>query len=315
MASNAIAVATTLVLPRVLVLLQLSLPYALHAGRRLSQRIRGRSGSESGRLTSHAMETFRSADSIGNAASKLTRQHLSMQRVALGIKERTFRARCRELCSNLREDKWGFSIICLAVLGLGAFYVGIQAIAILTARMLSSSYGISRLPSCGFWVSGKAPHDPRLLNDTNIGASWEPFIAQRIYEAVFEAEAQLARHGGDKFDIPVFTGSKIRYLEYLNEPCPFANECCAGERSAFTLDTGAQSARILGINAAEGYTFRKRISCAPLVRQSSDSTFATRGYPDPEAVEKHYMARPGDTYSSMQVLGETSCRDTRYRTG
>ena len=310
MASNAIAVATTLVLPRILILFQLCLPFVLYLGRRMIQPIRGRVEEESGRLTSHALETFRSADSLGTAASRLMRQHFGKQHIALGAKDHNLRTRCRQLWLNLKADKWGFSVICLAILALGAFYIGIQATAILTARMVSTSHGISTSPDCGLWVPG----DPTSLKDTNIGPSFGAVLTQRLYEDVFEAEAQygeaVTRTPGSDYAV-----SKVEYREYKNEPCPFANECCAGERSAFTLDTGVQNARILGINTAEAYSFRKSISCAPLIRQSSNESLATEAYPDLESIEKHYKARPGDSYSSMQVLGETSCYGTRYPIG
>ena len=108
--------------------------------------------------------------------------------------------------------------------------------------------------------------------------------------------------------------SSIDYRVYMDQPCPFATECCIKNKSALTLDTGNQSARILGINTEEKFSFRKSITCTPLIRRSSISAFPTGAYPDLDSIEGIYMARPGDTYDSMQVLGKTYCHDTRYPT-
>ena len=180
MSSNAVAVATTLVLPRVLMLLQLCLSFVLGIGRWIIQRVRGQAGEVSGRITSHALETFQCADSIGTAASRLTQQHLGMSHLVLGAGGHNLRRRYRDLCANFQEDKWGFSIICLTILTLGSFYVGIQAIAVLTAKIMSTNYGISTSLTCGYWV----PVDPTSNNNATIAPAFGPFITQRVYEAV-----------------------------------------------------------------------------------------------------------------------------------
>ena len=96
MITNAIAIVTTLVLPSLLILVQLWLPSILRLVRRVTER-------EPGRLTSHMLDTFQEADSIGAAATGLTYEHLGMQHIEIGANENCIRMRCHEITRTFKR--------------------------------------------------------------------------------------------------------------------------------------------------------------------------------------------------------------------
>ena len=216
--SNAIAVATTLTLPRLLIVLQLILPSILRALCRLTQRIRDGRDQNAGRLALHVLDTFQEADSIGAAATGLTREHLGMRRIKIGAEQSNFWIYCSEIYANFQEDKWGFCTICLAILGLGGFYIGIQVIAVLTVGIVSSRFGFSTSPACGWWL----PTGPI---GNNVTPGFNVITAEDEYEAIAYAESNYGTSGVGRSGSE-YVSQKIDFQEYQDRPCPFAHECC-----------------------------------------------------------------------------------------
>ena len=284
-------------------LLQACLPLVVRYGLRLKASIQGSLEREPGRISSHALQTFQNAGSIGSAATGLASEHLAMQHVEVGASEQNFWTFIIQIQSNYQQDRWGFSIICLVVLALGAFYIGIQAMAILTAGIVSSSFGVPTSSGCGFWL----PVDP--VSDD--GYSFGPTNTEEMYESIHYAEA---RYGGALLGMPGFetVRQRIDYQVFHNGSCPFTVQCCLSNRSAITFDTGKQSAQVLGINTMEEYSFRRQLRCAPLISPNLNN-FSSRETQN-DVIENHYKARPGDSYRSMQVLDRESCYDFRYCT-
>ena len=299
--TNTIAIATTLTLPRILILIQLGLPYVVRATRRLNHS--SEPERQSGRLTSHTLQTFQNAESIGSAASELVRRHLGMPHIEIGVNNHGFRTCCHEICTNFQENKWAFSILFLAVLTLGAFYIAIQIIAILTTGIVSNSFGVSNLSTCGLWL----PLSP-FTNETTQGPvmiTADGFHEAIAYTEMFYGTATLGRRSSE------YANQKIDYRTYQNRPCPFAHEYCVGNSSALIMDTGVQSIRVLGINTAEQYFFRKRVACAPLVMEvSKNSSFRELR----NGIELSYQARSGDPYVMMQVMNSEKCERYGYQT-
>ena len=314
--TNAIAVATTLTLPRLLVLLQVSLPFILKATRYLPRLFPRRKRS---RLTSHILETFRDAETIGVAASRLTRRHLGMQHVTLAENDPDFQRRYYNFFANFQEDKWTFSIICLGILSLGAFYIGMQAVAILTSGIVSGNFGLSNSPDCGWWIP------PPVVSST-IPYQVPPFVlpSEAHYESINYAE----RHYGTTSMSSAgsaFVSQRISYKENLCAPCPFDHRCCAGENPAFLVDTGYQSSRILGINTAEQHLFRMQTVCTPLNSQLPNGTVpivlnsnsmervpTSNASMDKKSLEQSFHARPGDSYNYMRITRNESCFNYNY---
>ena len=87
--TNTIAVATTLILPRLLVLLQLCMPSIARGIGNLSRFIRYGSERVPERLTLYALETVQEAGSIGAAARGLACEHLGMEYVEIAGKYNT----------------------------------------------------------------------------------------------------------------------------------------------------------------------------------------------------------------------------------
>ena len=296
--TNIIAVATTLALPRVLILVQLCSPAIVGALRRATQVILSRPEREPSRLTSHALDTFQNADSLGDAATRLTREHHGMRRIRMGVNKDTFKHYCHAIYSNFQEDSRGFSLICLTILALAAFYVGIQAIAILTAGIISTGYGVSTSPACGWWI-------PTVFGDP-VGSFCTIVTYNR--EAEYEALTYADTHYGKD---PAGTGGseyvqqRIDYQEYTNKFCPFAYDYSISNNSGFLLDTGMQNARVLGINTAEQYHFRKQVICAPLIPPRSEKSVTHNAT---SVAEIYYQATIGEPYNMMRVAKDSDCK-------
>ena len=299
--TNAIAIATTLALPRILILIQLGLPCLVRATHRLNHQ--SEPDRQPGRLTSHVLQTFQSAESIGSMASKLVHRHLGMPHIEIGVNKYGFRKRYHEIWANFLENRWAFSVLCLAVLALGALYIAIQTIAVLTAGIVSNSFGVSSLSTCGQWL----PLGP-LTNETTPGPVM--ITADGEYEAIAYAETYYGTASPGR-RTSEYARQKIDYQIYQNRPCPFAHEYCVGNNSALVMDTGMQSTRVLGINTAEQYFFRKEVTCAPLITQNSNASSSQELR---NGIELHYQARSGDPYVAMQVLKRERCERYGYQT-
>ena len=256
---------------------------------------------EPGRVTSHALETFQNASSLGDAATRLTREHLGMRRIRVGVKKNNFKHNCIEIYHNIREDRWGFSLICLIILALVAFYIGIQVIAILNAGIISTGYGISTSPTCGWWIP--AFSDP-VGPFSNI-VSWDREVeyAALTYADVHYGDDSAERSGSE------YVKQRINYQEHTNRSCPFAYDYCVNNHSAILLDTGMQNARVLGINTAEQYFFHKQVICAPLIPPRS-GRLNTRDVT--KAAEHYFKAKVGEPYDMMGVAKYDDCNGSGY---
>ncbi len=81
--------------------------------------------------------------------------------------------------------------------------------------------------------------------------------------AAYSKKCYQARPGEDGCNS--FLHQSIEYTEKSESKCPFPGQTCALERNpAFNLDTGMVDARIIGINSASRYQFRRTTTCAPL---------------------------------------------------
>ena len=311
--SNTIAIATTLVLPRLLVLLQLSLPLILQPIRRLTLSIRGRCKQEPGRLTSHMLETFQTSESIGTAASRLTQEHLGMRHIELEGDDRSLQTRCREFYFNFQQEMWSFSIICIAVLALGVFYLTIQVTAILTAGIISSNFGIPTSPTCGYWIP------PRITWNTNPSVQNPPFVMDmdEFHESIYYADTHYDSAATSRAESK-YVSQKIDYREHHDASCPFDRNYCISDRSTFIMDTGLQNSRVLGINTAERYLFRKQAICTPLKTQHLNRTFLDQpegtvvANENDNGIDPYYDARPGDPYHTMPILKKADRKDYSY---
>ena len=299
---NAIAIAITLTLPRLLVLFQLCLPSLGQALHCMSQISRFRLDRER-RLTSHLLETFLRADSISNVASRLIGTHLGMRRIRLGVRHRDFLLRCREMGMNFREDKLGFGVVCMILLALLAFYVCVQAIAIMTLGILSGNLGVPASPACGLWLPAKATDKMTVI------ATQEESRAVAYAKHTYSVAPSSCSLDG------TFVTQNIQYQESRGHDCPFAPEHCLNHASAIILDSGMQSARILGLNSVEQYSFRKKITCAPLRSQRSSGS-APNG---PDRISSLHnaggqldRARYGEPYDLMRVVDDEICDRNGY---
>ena len=259
------------------------------------------------------METFRNADSIGSAASELTQRHLAMKHLTLEDNNPYLLRRCCDIYFNFQEDKWTFSMIFLAVVSLGMFHVGIQAVAILTAGVVSSNFGVSSSPNCGYWY-------PRAVINVSKASDQLPqyvYPHEELYESISYAESYYGTASISSTVSP-YLSQRIEYQERSDASCPFDHRCCTSEDSALLMDTGYQSSTVLGINTAQQYFFRLRAVCSPLNAKDFGGTrpamLNTTNFEDDrdKIVKQYYHAKPGESYDTMPGMLYGSCDGYKY---
>lgn len=78
--------------------------------------------------------------------------------------------------------------------------------------------------------------------------------------------------GADLSQCNVFYNSSSAYNATHNVKCPFDQDVClGGSNPAYTLDTGFLDSNVSGINSAARFQFRRRTTCAPL---TTNTTYA-----------------------------------------
>ena len=91
------------------------------------------------------------------------------------------------------------------------------------------------------------------------------------YELIHYAETNYGTGAASRVSVGLkYARQKIDYHERYNVPCPFARDRCLSNNSALLLDTGFQSSRVLGVNTAKQYHFRRQAICTPLKIQHSN---------------------------------------------
>lgn len=128
-------------------------------------------------------------------------------------------------------------ILSAAFIGL---FVAQSSSSVLSAGIVSDSTALSTSPRCSI--------------ERPIGFDRALAYTKLCYHA---------EEGADGCNI--FDNQTIKYTEKANETCPFIGKACV------TFDTGLIDAKFLGINAAKRYQFRRRMSCAPLIPDDRSS--------------------------------------------
>jgi hypothetical protein len=247
----------------------------------------------SSRLASGLTSTLQESSSFEDGVARIIRGHLAQVPPRLGEEDFGFRRWCIIIVGNFKEDKWGFILVSALTLALFAVFIGEQVLAIATAGIVNGSTGLSASPDCGLWtidMSGMSDFEKVFyqLNWFSDAESRAVTYAETCYPDNSTIDA-----------CNTFYESKIAYEVKHDSPCPFYGDVCLdGENSAYTLDTGYLDSRILGINGAPRYQFRRRTACAPLVVNAS---YIRLGVDDPSRVDYLYgnSATDGRTYSDF----------------
>lgn len=284
--SNVVAMALTLVGPRLWILLKAFFFWALTRHGRRSQRrsthegIIGHAPLDLPRVsdlpTSHnqnqSHETFTHDFSISDNLATIESSHselgaaldlitkvfklLRTDRIQLFIPSPMSRRHCQFLPKIVRvwNNFLQHPVDVMVPLLLSAAFIGLfvaqSSGSVMSARILTDKIALSTPPRCT--PAWKPP---------NVATAY----TKQCYHAEEEAE-------GCNF----FYKQSIKYIERANQTCPFRGKTCAwGRNSALSFDTGLVDAHFLGINAQKKYQFRRKMLCAPLLPDGDFIIFET----------------------------------------
>lgn len=174
------------------------------------------------------------------------------------------RAGCIELFSNNSPEDQGQTLINIRRSWKNFLR---QPVDILMSLLISAALiGLFVAESSGSLLSASIVSDTTALASSSKcaplphGSNLSPFSRA----AAYATKCYDAEHGADGCNY--FYNQTISYAEKSNQTCPFLGQTCVwGRNSAVAFDTGLIDAKILGINAAKRFQFRREMLCAPLV--------------------------------------------------
>jgi hypothetical protein len=252
---------------------------------------------QSSRITSGLISTLQESSSFEDGAARIVRGHLAQAPIQVGEVDFGFWRECIIILRNFKEDKWGFILVSALTLALFAVFIGEQVLAIATAGIVNGSTALSASPDCGLWKI-----------DMSTMSDFEKLFYQLNWFSDSESRAvtYAERCYPDNSTIDAcntFYESRIAYEDKHDSPCPFYGDVCLyGDNSTYTLDTGYLDSRILGINGAPRYQFRRRTACAPLVVNAS---YIRLGADDPSRVDYLYGNSATDSKTYSDFVGDS----------
>ncbi len=223
--SNTIAIALTLALPRIFILLKRSLPGLLNLYRRIvqldtlwrlhrafrsiSDKVRttlGRDrphssvevaafelnatshseGNQERRILAGMAATLQESASAEDALSRLARRHLAMPRLKIGVNLLSSHSFQRVL-ENFLDDPRSVGYIILVMLLLFAIFIGLQAIAISSSFIIGSSAATIKEGACTYYVYNK-PFIPGTYVPPTLGFT-TPFSVYHDLEKILTESA------------------------------------------------------------------------------------------------------------------------------
>ena len=221
-------------------------------------------GSES-RIMTGATETMNQSSSPTDAAIKLFRNHLTMPQLALG-ENLGFLDPWWQLFRNMRHDPKGFTILLALSMMFLAIIIGEHAASLSSSFIIGNSLGVPRPGTCGVFVQptrkfGQFNEDGwhRMLSQLSMDS-------QHAVQMVDQHRNTLANTMLSHY---VFL-ERFNYTVYSNTECPFQGGLCFEDGdNAISMDTGRTDSTILGINTYPKFQWRRQMTCAPLVSNSS----------------------------------------------
>ena len=217
------------------------------------------------RIVIGATETLNRSTSSADAALQLVRHHLTMPQLALG-ENLGFLDPWWRLLRNLRQDPKGFAVVLGLAVTFLAIAVGEHATSLSSSFIIGDSMGIPTPDSCGFFRLCFY-NDWRLTSVANSQIlSMYKTVDEDALQAVNDYRgmvrgASLGRH--------TFLPN-INYTVRDGADCPFSGNVCFDDNdAALSLDTGLIDSAVLGINTNSVLKWRRQMTCAPLVSNSS----------------------------------------------
>lgn len=251
----------------------------------------------SSRMVSGLASTLQESSSFEDGAARVFLGHLAQDPLQVGETDNGFWRKCIIILRNFKEDKCQFILVSALTLALFGIFIGEQVLAIATARIVNGSTSLSASPDCGLWMI-----------DMSRMSDFEKAFYQLNWFS--DSESRAVTYGErcyqDNSTIDAcntYYERRIAYKDENNSPCPFYGDVCLyGDNSAYTLDTGYLDSRILGINGAAQYQFRRRTVCAPLVVNASYIQF---GADDPSQVDYLYGNSATDSKTYSDFVGDS----------
>ncbi|KAH7410672.1 hypothetical protein BKA64DRAFT_661498 [Cadophora sp. MPI-SDFR-AT-0126] len=150
-----------------------------------------------------------------------------------------------------------FSLVALAI------FIALAFSTLLSAEIVTNSAVLSSHPDCGIWI-----------RDSKFFATPSATGYDYLQEAEAAAYAKKCYHSSQGMDgCNSFLAQKIPYSTIHNSECPFEDGFCLdGRYSAYKLETGAVSSKVLGINVNVGYSFKRTTICSPIQPRASLSS-------------------------------------------
>lgn len=182
-----------------------------------------------------------------------------MPRLTVGFDGRRVN-RFRQLIQNVKEDPRAFASILAFMFLVFAIYIGLQVMAISSSFIIGDSAAVISEGRCAYSVAYW--NDDWSLNPSSVRSGFWGDLSELALK--FEQICYSRRP-------PVIScrdvlTPNLPYISRDGTRCPFPEStmCKLGESSAFTLDTGYLSSKVLGVNARTNFEFRRLTVCAPV---------------------------------------------------
>lgn len=305
--SNIVAVALTLALPRVYILLKRCIPSILHLYHHLAQLhllrrfcqvskliakntgaffrrkplnasaeehdLEHTTGSSPAALQSSPADppdnrliiglcgTIQQATTTENAVSQLARHHLAMPPIRVGTSSPNA---FRQVWTNIRDEPRGSTYILFSMLSLFAIYIGLQTISISSSFMIGGSAATIKQAACAVYITRQ--HALTKLDEIMAFSARHSYQSS-LSESALSYAASCYQTARTSTSCDIALTRSIPYHLSTTSSCPFPapTMCKLGNDSVHTLDTGFINARILGINSASNFEFRRRTTCSPVL--------------------------------------------------
>ena len=217
------------------------------------------------RITVGASQTLKQATSPSDAALKLVNHHLAMPQLALG--DTLGINRFWQTFQNMRHDPKGFTLLIALTMLFLSILIGEQAATLSSSFIVGDSMGVPQKGSCAYFrisENGNRSFDNPYWLTAN----------KRSWNAL-----QLVEDAHETSNSSVYARTFLKNLIYKideNAACPFGgNTCHGGDNIALAMDTGFVDSKILGVNSESDFQWRRRMTCAPLISNTSYVRYET----------------------------------------
>lgn len=216
------------------------------------------------RILTGILDTLQRATTTESAIQHLARHHLAMPNIALRADAFRPHILSRIGTNNIDEPK-ASTYTLFSMLSLFAEHVNLLTISISSNFILGSYAAIIKQAACGCYTTkdsygGFGP-------DVILGFSAHHSHQSSLTESALSNAASWYKEAGSSTFWDTALRRNILYQILVNNSCPFPESgmCKYGNNSVYSLDTGFIDARVLGINSAKNFEFRRRTTCSPVL--------------------------------------------------